>query len=536
MKTKIVSKYIITIFALLLVIILFVSNITEVKASYDFDFSMDNERQELILKAGETKGVNIFVNSTNFISKKVNLSGNWIGDKQPSNILANFNLSSGLTPFSSNIIFSTTNQSELGHFKYNITAFNDGKIKYAYIEIIITYNITISIKTDKETYQNGEKIHVYGNISKTHQTNTIDYVNINFENNGWKRSAITSIRNNSFEYYYNVSYGDPGGIWNITTRITDIEGIVFSNESKITVVPPPDILRYNVLIYSPPENAVYYRGNTINISVYITEAGVGVNDALTSCILSIDNIANLTEISNGYYQGSYKIPWDSELGFWSISIECIKKSESSLTVGGSFTFLEVKPATINLELLNPSENNYFIDDSISIIANLSYPDGAIIEDADVIAKTPSCEVGLIDQQNGTYLSKYLISNKDLGSWFMDIYAIDKFGNSAFTSKTIQVSETEKFNIPFSTIFGILFFSLIASLIAYLLKRNFSAQRLTDIEEEIQEEELIQNETVVKYFKTGSISRNTYDSLMKQHTERLGELKKEKSKIKKWRKN
>lgn len=528
-----------TIFIFIFFLILInLFNFIQVKASSDFDFSINVDINELIIKAGETKKINVLINSTNYISNKVNLSGNWIEDNQPNGVMVNLDSQSEITPLFTHLRFSTTNQSEIGHFIYNISANLDEKVQFINIKVTIINNITIAIKADKEVFQKGEKIHVFGNISQTHQKNNIDDINITYRYNKWKRFDSAKIKNNSFDFYYNISYGDPDGIWNLTTTIIDNEENVFSNDTKINVVPPPDILRFNVLLYSPPEDAVYYRGNIVDISVYVTEAGIGVNNAITSCIFSMNNRVNLTEIADGYYQGSYRIPWDSEIGFWSISIECIKQSGSSLKAGGSYTFVEVKPATISLELLKPTKNEYNIDESFSIIANLSYPDGKIVKDAEVIAKTPSSNIELVDQQNGTYLIKYMISNDDLGSWFMDVYANDKYGNNAFTSKTIQINEIEKLNIPLSNILGILFISLIGFLAAYFFRRNFSVQRLNDIEEEIQEEEQIQNETVVKYFKTGSISRNTYDALMKQHTQRLGELNKEKSKIKKikWRKN
>jgi len=534
MKIKKFSNYtkIILPFVLVIFLINFI-NFYMVEASSDSNISITVDKSELNIRAGETKGVNIVINSITDISKKVEISGDWIENNQPDSIFVNYTNSSGLTPLSSYIYFSSTNKSEIGHFTYNITINGDENNKSILIDIIITYNITIMLKTDKNNYQNGEKIHIFGNISKTHPTDNINNIIINYEYNNWKRTAASSIKNNSFEHSYNISYGDPNGIWNITTTITDIEGNIFSNMSKITINPPPDLLRFNVLLYSPPEDAVYYRGNTINISVYVTEAGEGVNNAITLCLMSIDNIVNLTEISDGYYQGSYTIPWDSEIGNWSLSIECIKKSGSNLKAGGTYTFLQVKPAKIKLELLEPIKNDYFVDETISIIADLSYPDGKAIKDAEVFANTSSFDIELVDQQNGTYLSNYVLSNKDLGSWFIDVYARDKFGNDALTTKTIQVINTEQINIPFFTILGILIVSLFGFFSVYILKRNFSFQRLNDIESEIQEEERLQNETAVKYYKNGSISRNTYDALIKQHTERLGELKKEKRKIKKF---
>ena len=47
--------------------------------------------------------------------------------------------------------------------------------------------------------------------------------------------------------------------------------------------------------------------------------------------------------------------------------------------------------------------------------------------------------------------------------------------------------------------------------------------MQDVQEEIEEVKRLQDEAAEKYYKKGSISRQAYDMLRKEHTERLTEL-------------
>lgn len=532
MNNKITYRYrnqLFIVISILMIVGFF--TIRPVEASSDFDFSINIENHYSLVRAGEKIGIKVYINSTFNISENVFLKGEWI-DNIPKNVTVNISKPIGYPSFFSYINFSSAIDSDMGIFVYNLSAELDDVIKFINMKIEITYNLNISLQTDQENYQKGEEIHVFGNISSFHEIDMPDIVNISFQYENWRRAVNLPIINNSFEYYYNISYGDPEGIWNVTSNILDDEDILFSSEISLSIIPPPDVLRYSVEIYSPPEKAVYYRGSTFNISVFVTEAGVGVNNASTSCILNTDEKITLTEIKDGYYQGSYTIPWNSQIGDWSLSMECTKESAGYLKAGGSYTFMNVKPARINLDLLEPSLNDFNIDEPITIKAELSYPDGETIEDALVTAITPSRNMTLIDQLNGTYITNYKTNTEDIGSWFIEITAMDKYGNKASTAKIINIFDKKQIDFPISSILGIMIISIVGFFVLNMFRRNLSSQHLNDIEEEIKEEEKLQNETAVKYYKTGSISRNTYDALMKQHTERLGELKKERRKIKK----
>jgi hypothetical protein len=395
----------------------------------------------------------------------------------------------------------------------------------------------ITIQTNSNNYSNGECIHISGNLTNVNLENDTfsDNVTIKLEYRNWKRYETTKLKNNSYDYYYNISYGDPHGAWNITSEISDNVGNIVSNYTNINVTIPIDTVRYNVVWFSPVKDAIYEKGSTFDISVFVTEDGVGVKNALTNCIIPPMEKINLTEVKQGYYQETYKIPWSSDSGTWILSLESVKITGSSLKAGGGNTSIIIKPAKINLDLIQPSLNKYNFGDTIEIKVNLSYPDGTFVKNSTVTAKILGENITLIELKNGSYSADYTISIEDKGSFIIEIFSSDEYNNNASTTKIVQIVYQEDSSFPIYTVISVIIVLLVIILILYFLRKKFSVIRLQDAEEEIKEVEKLQNEAAENYYKRGSITRQTYDLLRKEHSERLAELKKDfgkKNKLKK----
>jgi hypothetical protein len=398
--------------------------------------------------------------------------------------------------------------------------------------INISSNLSLSIQTDNESYTNGQIIEILGNITTNNNETYLTKVNISLSCDQWTRHVSTSLVNLSYDYNYNISYGDPQGNWNITVEVFDIYGFKYIRSKNVVVDLPLDIVRYTVVLFSPPRDAVYIRGNTINISCLITENDIGVKNALTRCTLFSNEKINLTEVNDGYYQTTFKIPWNSKTGMWSLSIESTKKVGNSIRVGGSNTIIEVKPVKLRLDLIEPVLNEYSSGDIINIRLNLKYPDGSIVENAKVTAYTPRGNLSFINIENGTYEVNFSIPGSKKGSWFIEIFATDNFGNNVSKTKIIYIIYEDQFILSFTTILGLIGLGLFVMIAVFIFRRKYSIQHLKDIQEEIKEVERLQNETAIYYYKKGTISREIYNVLRKEHASRLTELKNEEEKINK----
>jgi hypothetical protein len=78
--------------------------------------------------------------------------------------------------------------------------------------------------------------------------------------------------------------------------------------------------------------------------------------------------------------------------------------------------------------------------------------------------------------------------------------------------------------------GLIGLGLFVIIAVYIFRKRYSIQHFKDIQEEIKEVERLQNETAIYYYKKGTISREIYNVLRKEHASRLTELKNEEKKI------
>jgi len=385
-------------------------------------------------------------------------------------------------------------------------------------------NFTINLHTDKNDYNKGERIHINGNIT-SNTSNNISFSNnvtIKLKKNNWERTFKTKITNNSYDSYYNISYGDPEGIWNITVETYE-NGNNISNYKTINVTLPSDTVRYKVVWYSPPESAQYKRGETFNASIFVTEDGVGVTNLTTNCVLpNLDKI-NLSEIKQGYYRGSYKIPWNCKTGIWVLTFEGTKNVEGSLRAGGGNSSITIKPAIINIDLLEPSLDQYYLNDKIEIKVKLTYKDNTNVKNAEVTAEILNENYSLKEGNNDTYSTNYTILDENTGSILIEISTQDQNDNTGSIKKVISIVKKQETESIIITILPIIIAILIITIVTYFLSKRLKFLRMQDVQEEIKEVKRLQDEAAEKYYKKGSISRQSYDMLRKEHSERLAEL-------------
>ena len=286
---------------------------------------------------------------------------------------------------------------------------------------------------------------------------------------------------------------------------------------------PSDIIRYKIVWFSPSNEAVYFRGSTFDISVYITEDEKGVSNASTYCFMPSMQKVELNEIKPGYYMVSYFIPWDSEIGPWSLSVECVKGTGTSLAAGGSNILINIQPATLKLDIINNSKDEYNLGEPIQFKVNLRYPDDQIVDNATVKLKIAGEDLILNSAGDGLYSVDCTKIINTIGTQIIEFSASDAFGNSASATKIIYIISEEKSEFPFYQILAFVFILIICFLVIIFIKKRFFMLRLKDIENEIQELKRLQNETVSNYYVKGSISRETYDMLQREYAQRLSEL-------------
>jgi len=498
-------------------------------SSSSFDYSVLIQNDEIQLIPGQNVTAALFINQSENATGIVTLEGKWI-ENTPAGIIVTIQPTTGLTPFTSTITFRSSILTNPDLYTYQIYGQSEGINHTTEIHINVTTDLMVTLHTDKDQYIKGQQINLYGKAT-TLNFDTIDSgdVIISIANGKNNISITTQILNGSFNYLYPISYGDNDGVWTITARVVDTKGHIGIQSKDLTVSLPPDIMRFVVDFYSPPNNAVYQRGDSFDISVFVTENVQSVRNATTLCRLQSLETIPLIEYSPGNYKQKYLIPWDAPIGDWSFTVECIKNSSGIMEAGGNALSIIIEPAPLQLTILEPQTLQFPTDSKISFKVEVRYLDSTLMKTGTVLIATPHGNISLQNENNGMYTTNITVTGQDIGSQVFDISAKDLFGNEGGAKKILLIfSETQ------SSILVIvipLFTAALCGLIGLvLIRRIYRSQRLKSIQDEMIETQRLQEEAVKKYYKEGSISKEVYEALIFEHTQRYAHLQKEERKI------
>ena len=383
-------------------------------------------------------------------------------------------------------------------------------------------DLTLTLTTDKKNYVKGEQIHISGTVSPITCEATLT-----LSCGEWESRAIIPIDNGTYTYDYIISFGDPEGTWNITLQVWD-ETV----SDNVTVGLPADTVYYTVVISSPPKGHTYMRGTPVHLSANVTEAGAPVENAIVSCRSSKGENLTFTENTPGWYSLDYILGWDEPLGKWSISVEAKKVIDNKLKAGGSYTNVEIEPAVIDLDILNPTKHNFVTGEIVDIEVKASYPTGATPENVIVTATLPDGEnIPLTKGENSVYTGTYKITSENITGWIIGITATDSHGNSGNSSFTISIVPPESSPALFLILLVIIISLAVGVTFSFVGLRKRRAERLKSIREEKKDIQKAQRDVAVQYFKKGEISRETYDKLMHELERKLMDLEKEESILK-----
>jgi hypothetical protein len=448
----------------------------------------------------------------------------------PEEISASIQPATGTTPFTGIIHIHSLVTAPPGLYTYQISASSENVNHSLSLHINVTTNLNVTIHTDKNHYLKGQTIHLFGNATTTEGYRLDDSDVMIWIATGKRDISLTThLRNNSFDYYYPISYGDNEGQWTIQTRVVDNNTFVGIQTTNLTVSLPPGILRYTIDFFSPPNNAIYRRGDSFSISVYVSENSIGVQNTTTQCTLPSMETIPLLEYSPGNYKQNYTIPWNAPLGEMFFTIDSIKNTSGILKAGGSALSIIVEPAPLQLTVVKPTSLQVSTPSTIPFEVEVRYPDSTMMTNGDVFLVTPRGNISLQDENNGIYTVTISVTDQDVGSQVIEIHARDSFGNAGTMKKIVVVLPVSQSSVFVS--FIPLFAACACCIIGVVCTRRFyKGHHLRSIQEEMKATQRLKEETGKKYFVEGSISKEIYEALMYEHVERYSQLQKEERKM------
>jgi hypothetical protein len=496
-----------------------------------FDFTLTASPDNLLMLRGETATSTIRVSLLAGDPATVELSGDWV-DTAPTGVTATLSPTSGVPPFDSTLTVSVGTDAKGGSFLYRIVGSGGGKTSEIHVRIDVNVGLILTLATDKENYQKGETIRISGTAKDPRGENVENgtaTIKLVYDNSVIQENSV-SIENGIYAFDYPIWHGDPDGIWAVTVEAVDNLKNTATETVYITVRTPPGVAYYTVVIESPMGVITRTWGDLIEFSVRVTDDGVPVEGATVFFDAPTGERIYLSEVPGfpGYYTVAYTLRWDSkdDLGTWTVRIN-VEKIKS----GGAVTGIIIREANLVVSLLSPKDR-VEVGETAWIRVKVTYPDGTPVEDATLRVVTPAgVELTLEYEGNGIYSKAYKFTSRDVGTWNIQVGGEDLYGNTISLEGQIEVARMGILR-TLTTYWWASLPILVAlgGISAYLGRRTILVRKLKRVRKEIREIPKLKREVMIKYFKEGSIERDTYDELMDKYDMRLGELRKEEMRL------
>ena len=391
-------------------------------------------------------------------------------------------------------------------------------------------NLRLTLIPDRGSYQNGQNIHISGTVKGSDGT-PVDsgVVTILFENGEWSKRLSVEISSGAYAVDYLISFGDQDGTWTILASAVDGDGNIGEKSGNTVVSLPSNTIYYTVDFLSPPKDIVQLRGSAVTLSLQVTEAGALLEGATVSYRSPTNDDILLLEGAPGTYSATYTLKWDDPIGDWCVSAEAKKLVGDNMKIGGSYTIVDVQPAVLRLDLLSPSGLELEVGEQAEINVLASYPDGTPVEGATVtLSALGHGTIVLTGEGDGVYKSG-AISFENAGGWLVSLTVADANGNAGSGSYVLNIVPAP---LPSGVIYLLALVVVVLAIgisAAVLTRKKIYSGKLETIRAEKKHIVRLQTEAAKKYFKEGSISRETYDSLMQEHARRMAELDREERK-------
>jgi len=313
----------------------------------------------------------------------VSLSGGWV-ENTPTDVVVSIAPSRGTPSYDATVTFTTGDHADAGMYFYRITSDGGGLTQWTDISVEISKAITLTVSTDKQTYEKGQVIHFSGTakdpegtlIKTGTATITMNTAYVSYQ-------ILTDIRNGVYSTPYYITFDKPGGLWNISVTATDTNGheTIAAQTTSISVTSPLISEHYYLTDLGPSAGQLFQRGDTITFSVSVfTVMTERVTAAEVRGILPSGESLSFSERSPGVYSSSYQIGYNFPIGEVNLYIEAKEYDDEKLKAGFNFINFNVSAVTLLIKLIELQPSNLVeANEMMSLKIQVSYPNGDPVE-------------------------------------------------------------------------------------------------------------------------------------------------------------
>ena len=496
---------------------------------YAMLFSLYCYPQEVTLTRSDSEEITLSVEFDQGALDTVALSGGWEGES-PEGVTVRILTPSGTPPYQSTIIVTTSDSAEKGTFVYRITGEGSGLERIIDIRINVLTDLSLEVTTDKETYEKGDRIKIYGSVKDPFGDAVGEgSVKISIFDGEQKHDISASISDGTFSASYYITFDRPEGEWRISVTAKDDKGDTTPHPQNLTIsVKSPETCEFlSISVVNPSYGQIFRRGETVTFTAIVTDDGRKVSGAAVRGYLPDGDIIVFSEGEPGFYTSSYKLRYDCKFENWTVYIEGIKDTDGVLKSGFAWVTFRVLPAKPIYQIINQLPRKVEAGEEVEIEIKALYPDGTPIEDGVIKATAQDGEEIVFNPiGSGIYVASF--TPEEGGTdWLINVTISDSYGNVASLS-------LGKINVttPSVSTYAVRYWwatlalsSLTAIAVGAFTHRRLLFIRLRKYRKDIQNLERQKRMAAERYFLKGEITREAYDKIIQECESRIAELSK-----------
>jgi len=496
---------------------------------YAMLFSLYCYPQEVTLMRSDSERITLSVDFDQGALDTVSLSGEWEGET-PKGVSVNILTSSGIPPYQTAVLITTSDSAEKGTFVYRIIGEGSGLERILNIYINVLTDLSLEVATDKETYEKGDRIKIYGSVKDPFGDDVDEgSVKIIIFDGKREHEISTPISDGIFSTSYYITFDRPEGDWRISATARDSKGDTTPHPQNLTIsVRAPETCEFlSISVVNPSYGQIFRRGETVTFTAIVTDDERKVSGATVRGYLPNGDVIVFSEGEPGVYTSSYKLGYDCELENWTVYIEGIKDTDGVLKSGFAWITFRVLPAKPIYQIVNQLPRKVEAGEEIEIEIKAIYPDGTPIENGVIKATAQDGgEIVFTPIGSGIYVASF--KPEEGGTdYIINVTISDSYGN-------VVTLDLGKINVtsPSISTYAIRYWwatlalsSLTAIAVGTLTHRRLLFIRLEKYRKDIQNLERQKRIAAERYFLKGEITREAYDKIIQECENRIAELSK-----------
>ncbi|MEM3399459.1 MAG: hypothetical protein QXP42_01375 [Candidatus Micrarchaeia archaeon] len=315
----------------------------------------------------------------------------------------------------------------------------------------------------------------------------------------------TVFSDDMIETNYTIKESDPSGMWRIV--------VVHGNETvekNFTVARSPETAYYKVAFLSPPDRLV--RTHCYNISVFVTDAGEPVGNALVFAFVPIGKISLSSLGEVGRYGGVFCVGHNASLGRHSVHVIALKRS-GDVVLGGE----GIKNITVERVALNVSTNFFgdaWLEERRMINITAKYENGEPV-------KIPYCMVKFGNRTIEECCFEHAFTEE--GYFDAHAYVRDDAGNEGEVRFGFRVSKSIKQTFEENKQYILAVVGLMIGVVVLFLFVALPRIRRGKLKKRKEELVLLIKKLQEDYYEKCLLDRKTFEKMSSQYERELEDI-------------